>query len=131
MLEAFFDATESMDMSYSMCLLYGIDDETKRLDITQFINDGIISIYYKHKNKFFQYFLKNIEKIYPHAIHMTINILSPIIYDDLEARNLLSNSLDSIDSEKIKIFKEIYLLMIEEDEQFYDEKIMEKLENIS
>lgn len=126
-----FDVTDSSDPENMICLLYGLDDDSNRFDMTQFMCESIIFFYYKDSSTFFLPILKNINIIYPHAIHMIINVLSPILYDDMEARKLLCDSIDVIEAEKIKIFKEIYLLMVDEDKIFYDECIMGKLNAVS
>lgn len=128
MMDYFFDITESEDDSDFVLLFYCLDDSTKRFDMTQFVCEGILSFYYNRKSPyFFKILLENIYLIYPNAIQKTKNILMVILNDNQEARNLLCESLESADKESLSIFKEIYLLMIEEDNTYSDECIVSKL----
>ncbi len=117
----------SLEIINMVCLLNGLDDETKRLDMTQFIYDVIISFYDHFPDVFFPTLLNNINLIYPHAKQKTVDFLMPMLYNDQKVQQQLCDSLDSINIQNLKIFKEIYLLMIDEDEVFYNEKIMNKL----
>lgn len=108
-------------------LMHALDDNTEMFEITQIFIESISLFYYNFKQLFFSIFLENINIIYPHAIKMTNNILSPILYDDNEARELLCNSIEVANKDSVKIFKEIYFQMIEEDTNYYDERITSKL----
>lgn len=123
----FFEIMETKTIEEIFILLYCLDDDSKRLDITWFICDGIISQYLKNANFFFFFFLENVKIIYPHATNVSIYILQPILKNNPEARKLLCESLESADKESLSIFKEIYLLMIEEDNTYSDECILSKL----
>jgi hypothetical protein len=116
-------------------LLYGLDDNVVLFEFTEVIIDNIGSFYYsenRNKKKFFIILLNNIKIVYPHAMTMIAYVLKPILYNnDLEAKKLLCDSLDTIEVEKLKIFKEIYLRMIEEDSSYKDDCIMSKLGIVS
>ena len=108
-------------------LMYALDDKTKNFEITQLFCDGIVSFYYKNPKRFFRTFLENITILYPHAVRMATEILFPILYSDFQARRYLCSDLDDIKMENGRIFKEIYFLMIEEDNTYSDEYILSKL----
>ena len=120
--------SESKDQEDFILLMFALDDNTNLFEFTNVFIENIHCFYFnRNKKMFFEIFLHNIEIIYPHAIQMTRNILAPIIYDDNEARNFLYESLCIVDEPKAKIFREIYLVMIQEDKKFYDDKIMSTL----
>ena len=121
----------SEDIEDFVILMFGLNDETKMFEITQILIESISLFYYKFKQDFFDIFLKNLKIIHPHAIKMTANVLSPILYEDDEARQNLCKSLEFITNENLLIFKEVYLKMIEEDSAYNEECILKRLKLIA
>ncbi len=107
---------DTKNADYITCIMKTMKDWFEGIDD---IGDRLIDFAKKNDAKFFlTIFLQNIEVMYPHAIRciryiflhfLQMDIFKPYVYE-----NYITLSL-----EQKRIFKEIYLLIVEEDREYF------------
>jgi hypothetical protein len=120
---------DTKNVEYIICIMQTMKDWFEGIDD---IGDRLIDFAKKNDSKaFLAFFLKNIEVMYPHAIRsiryifihfLQMKIFKPYVYENFV----------KLSSEQKKIFKEIYLLVLEEDREYFSiPEIDEALKSIT